>query len=158
MRIVVALLLLLTACTASTPEPVRLKVLASPELANLGPVLDELRRATGVELAVEHRGTVEASRSLAGFDLAWLSTNRFLWLRGAEPALSSSIMTSPVGLGVDGSASNDNSVSHTSPGPIHNGNSIGTLVAAWSMPIGLAPSTRQVSGTSFGRCSLMLSR
>lgn len=100
MRILVALLLLLTACTASTPEPVRLKVLASPELADLGPVLDELRRATGVELAVEHRGTVEASRSLAGFDLAWLSTNRFLRLRGAEPALSSSIMTSPVVLGV----------------------------------------------------------
>ncbi len=101
MRILAAVLLLvLAACTSSTPEPVRLKVLASPELADLGPVLDELRRATGVELVVEHRGTVEASRSLAGFDLAWLSTNRFLRLRGAEPALSSSIMLSPVVLGV----------------------------------------------------------
>jgi Ca-activated chloride channel family protein len=101
MRAVVAvLLLLLAACTSSTPEQVRLKVLASPELADLGPVLEELKRATGVELAVEHRGTVEASRSLAGFDLAWLSTNRFLRLRGAEPALSTSIMTSPVVLGV----------------------------------------------------------
>lgn len=101
MRILAAvLLLLLAACTSSTPELVRLKVLVSPELADLGPVLDELKRATGVELAVEHRGTVEASRSLAGFDLAWLSTNRFLRLRGAEPALSTSIMTSPVVLGV----------------------------------------------------------
>ncbi|MFD5829670.1 substrate-binding domain-containing protein [Lentzea sp. NPDC060358] len=95
-----ALLLLATACTASTPPPVRLKVLASTELADLGPVLAELRKATGIELAVEHRGTVEASRSLAGFDLAWLSTNRFLRLRGAEPELSASVMTSPVVLGV----------------------------------------------------------
>ncbi|MEU7481209.1 substrate-binding domain-containing protein [Lentzea sp. NPDC042327] len=101
MRVVAAVLLLvLTACTSSSPPPVRLRVLASPELVDLAPVLAELRRATGVELAVEHRGTVEASRSLAGFDLAWLSSNRFLRLRGAEPALSASIMTSPVVLGV----------------------------------------------------------
>lgn len=94
------LLLVLAACTSVTSEPVRLRVLASPELADLGPVLTELKRATGVELAMEHRGTVEASRSLAGFDLAWLSTNRFLRLRDAEPALSTSIMLSPVVLGV----------------------------------------------------------
>ncbi len=101
MRVLAAvLLLLLSACTPSTPGPVRLKVLASTELADLGPVLVELRKATGVELVVEHRGTVEASRSLAGFDLAWLSTTRFLRLRGAEPELSASIMTSPVVLGV----------------------------------------------------------
>ncbi|MDX3662315.1 substrate-binding domain-containing protein [Streptomyces sp. ID05-26A] len=100
MRALLALLLLLTACTSSTPPPVRLKVLASSELADLGPVLAELKKATGVDLAVEHRGTVEASASLAGFDLAWLSTARFLRLRGAEPELASSIMTSPVVLGV----------------------------------------------------------
>lgn len=96
---VVVLLLGLAACTV-TPEPVRLRVLASPELADLGPVLARLTRETGVELQVEHRGTVAASRSLDGFDLAWLSTNRFLRLRHAEPALSTSIMTSPVVLGV----------------------------------------------------------
>ena len=45
MRILAAvLLLLLAACTSSTPEPVRLKVLASPELADLGPVFEELKR------------------------------------------------------------------------------------------------------------------
>ena len=96
---VVVLLLGLAACTTE-PPPVRLKVLASPELADLGPVLAELERGTGVELVVEHRGTVEASRSLEGYDLAWLSTNRFLRLRGAEPALSTSVMLSPVVLGV----------------------------------------------------------
>ncbi|HUQ59563.1 vWA domain-containing protein [Lentzea sp.] len=101
MRVLAAvLLLLLSACTSSTPPPVRLKVLASTELADLAPVLAELRKATGVELAVEYRGTVEASRSLAGFDLAWLSSGRFLRLRGAEPELSASVMTSPVVLGV----------------------------------------------------------
>ncbi|HEX7307417.1 MAG TPA: hypothetical protein VF330_31225, partial [Lentzea sp.] len=66
MRLLAAVvLLLLSACTSSTPPPVRLKVLASTELADLGPVLAELRKATGVELAVEYRGTVEAGRSLA---------------------------------------------------------------------------------------------
>lgn len=93
-------LLLLTACTGSTPERVRLTMLASSELADLGPVLAELREATGVDLAVEHRGTVEAGSSLAGFDLAWLSTTRFLRLRGTDPGLATSIMTSPVVLGV----------------------------------------------------------
>ncbi|MGI5501489.1 substrate-binding domain-containing protein [Lentzea sp. CA-135723] len=99
MRLLLAVLLLLTACTPSPPS-VRLKVLASTELADLGPVLAELKKATGVELAVEHRGTVEAGRSLDGFDLAWLSTTRFLRLRGTEPELAASIMTSPVVLGV----------------------------------------------------------
>lgn len=97
---VVVLLLGLAACTAEQPPQVRLRMLASPELADLGPVLTELKQDTGIELVVEHRGTVEASRSLAGFDVAWLSTDRFLRLRDAAPALSTGIMLSPVVLGV----------------------------------------------------------
>ncbi|MFT7841603.1 substrate-binding domain-containing protein [Saccharothrix sp. BKS2] len=95
-----AALLLVTACAACTPEPARLSVLATSELADLGPVLAELRRDTGVELVVEHRGTVEAAAELDGFDLAWLSTNRFLRLGGGEEPLSTSVMLSPVVLGV----------------------------------------------------------
>ncbi|TWP48209.1 VWA domain-containing protein [Lentzea tibetensis] len=90
----------MAACTASTPEPVRLTVLASSELADLGPVLADLKRDTGVELAMEYKGTIEASGQAGGYDLTWLSTNRFLELRGGEPPLSATTMLSPVVLGV----------------------------------------------------------
>lgn len=99
MRILLALLLVLAACTPS-PAAVRLRMIASAELADLGPVLDELRKATGVELAVDYRGTVEATGAVGEYDLAWLSTNRFLRMRAAEPLLATSIMLSPVVLGV----------------------------------------------------------
>ncbi|MCE7010850.1 substrate-binding domain-containing protein [Kibdelosporangium philippinense] len=98
------MLLVLAACTPSTGDQVRLTVLATSELADLGPVLADLKRDTGVELVLDYRGTVAASSELAkgpsGFDLAWLSTNRFLRLRGAQPLLSESTMMSPLVLGV----------------------------------------------------------
>lgn len=100
-RLALVLLLVLTACTANSPEQVKLSVLATSELADLGPVLADLRRDTGVELTMRYRGTVEAGAELGGgFDVAWLSTSRFLRLRGTEPALSTSTMLSPLVFGV----------------------------------------------------------
>ncbi|SDW40744.1 Ca-activated chloride channel family protein [Amycolatopsis xylanica] len=107
MRYLVALLLLtslMTGCTASGPTPVKLTVLASPELTDLAPVLDDLKHATGIELAMEFRGTVEAGDELARdaspFDLAWLSTNRFLRLDTAAKPQSTSLMLSPLVVGM----------------------------------------------------------
>jgi Ca-activated chloride channel family protein len=80
-RLALVLLLVLTACTANSPEQVKLSVLATSELADLGPLLADLRRDTGIELTMEYRGTVEAGAELANFDVAWLSTSRFLRLR-----------------------------------------------------------------------------
>ncbi len=95
------LLLLLSACSPGGPEATKLTVLATGELADLGPVLADLRRDTGIELVMDHRDTMAATAELnRGFDLAWLSTGRFLRLRGIEPALSTSIMLSPLVFGV----------------------------------------------------------
>lgn len=103
-----ALLLLLAAavlagCTTGPSERVTLTVLASSELADLAPVLADLRRDTGVELKLDHRGTVRASEDLAAgvdHDLAWLATNRYLKLKGVDLPLSTSTMLSPLVVGV----------------------------------------------------------
>lgn len=91
------LLLLLTACSPGAPADAKLTVLATGELADLGPVLADLRRDTGVELVMDYRATLAAP---ADHDLAWLPTARFLRLRGAEPGTATSIMLSPLVLGV----------------------------------------------------------
>lgn len=92
----------LGACTARV-EPTTLTVLASAELADLGPVLTRLRHDTGVELRLDYRGTVRASEEAAGstgHDLAWLSSSRYLKLRGGDLPLATSVMLSPVVIGV----------------------------------------------------------
>src|SRR5204862_594947 len=74
-----------TACTANEPAPTTLRVLASSELADMQPLLDELRRDTGVELRMDYRGTVDASNALNPgdyhHDLAWLSSDRYFQLK-----------------------------------------------------------------------------
>ncbi|WHT16081.1 VWA domain-containing protein [Crossiella sp. CA-258035] len=106
-------LALAAACTGSPPEPVRLSVLASSELADLAPVLAELKRDTGVDLAMDYRGTVEASNALNPgeyrHDLAWLSSDRYFQLRtrksgqhGPAP-VSTRTMLSPLVVGVKAS-------------------------------------------------------
>lgn len=103
-------LALLTACSAGEDEPVTLTVLAGSELADMQPLLDDLRRDTGITLTMEYRGTVEAAASLAtgsyGHDLAWLSSSRPFQLllkesgRGTQSPLSTSTMRSPVVVGI----------------------------------------------------------
>ncbi|MEV6396232.1 VWA domain-containing protein [Streptomyces sp. NPDC051907] len=108
-----ALLLLAaaTACSGDDPEPVTLRVLASSELADMRPLLDELREETGIRLDMEYRGTVDASNALArgerGHDLAWLSSDRYFQLkakaagRTEERPLATSTMRSPVVVGME---------------------------------------------------------
>src|SRR5262249_9966398 len=91
-------------------------VLASSELTDMQPLLDDLRRETGVELVMDYRGTVEASTEAHNelirtsgnqrHDLAWLSSDRYLQLtftasryQGPTP-LSAKIMTSPLVVGM----------------------------------------------------------
>ncbi|MEV6824426.1 VWA domain-containing protein [Amycolatopsis sp. NPDC051102] len=96
-RAALVLLLLLAACSPSGPAEQKLTVLAAGELADLGPVLADLRRDTGVELVMDYRDTLAAP---ADHDLAWLPTARFLRLRGAGAGTATSIMLSPLVLGV----------------------------------------------------------
>ncbi|RAY16831.1 hypothetical protein DPM19_01305 [Actinomadura craniellae] len=103
-----AMLVLGAACTSAEPDTT-LRVLASDELADLRPLLGELRRDTGIELVLDYRGTVDASTALAkggdDHDLAWLSNDRYLQLELQEPGgrrlrpLSTQIMMSPVVFG-----------------------------------------------------------
>lgn len=101
---------LLPACSATRPEQVTLRVLASSELADLAPVLADMRAETGVELQLDLRGTVDATNALTPgdyrHDLAWLASDRYFQLKltksgytGPKP-LSTPIMLSPVVVGV----------------------------------------------------------
>lgn len=111
-RVVVACLLagLLAGCTSSTPEPTRLTVLAGPELADITPLLGDLKNDTGVELALDFQDQADAL--VPGeyrHDLAWLSTDRSFQLKvkqsgyaGPVP-LATSVMTSPLVVGVKAS-------------------------------------------------------
>ncbi|WP_432086787.1 substrate-binding and vWA domain-containing protein [Streptomyces sp. bgisy095] len=90
-------------------EPGTLRVLASSELADMAPVLEEARKATGITVRPTHAGTLDAVERIASgeaekdFDAVWLSSNDYLRLRpdtarritGETP-----VMTSPVALGV----------------------------------------------------------
>jgi Ca-activated chloride channel homolog len=105
-RLLVALLVagLAAGCTSAKPERATLTVLASSELADLAPLLEDLRDDTGVELKLDPKGTVQASDELAkgdtGHDLAWLSSNRHLKLKSVDLPLSTSTMVSPLVIGV----------------------------------------------------------
>ncbi len=107
-----AVLALLAACTGEPPPPhTVLRVLASSELTDMRPLLEELRRDTGVELVVDHRGTIDATNALEPgnyqHDVAWLSTDRYFDLKlkqigfTGERPLSSRFMFSPLAVGVE---------------------------------------------------------
>ncbi|MFI2435632.1 substrate-binding domain-containing protein [Streptomyces sp. NPDC018693] len=119
-----ALLGALTSACTTESDHTTLRVLASPELADVEPLLDELKKDTGVELELEYRATADLadltgpSASSAGstdrpsgpqppaYDLAWLASDRSFLLRVQESggALtrpeSTAIMRSPVVVGL----------------------------------------------------------
>jgi len=110
LAVLCAVIAVLPGCSTIRSEPVTLRVLASSELADLAPVLADLRADTGVELQLDLRGTVDATNALAPgdyrHDLAWLSSDRYFQLKltksgytGPKP-LSTRIMLSPVVVGV----------------------------------------------------------
>ncbi|MEU0401460.1 VWA domain-containing protein [Streptomyces sp. NPDC006197] len=86
-----------------------LRVLASSELADMGPILDEAAKATGVTVRPTYVGTLDAVERIAsgeadkGYDAVWLSSNDYLRLRpdtAKRITDETPIMTSPVALGV----------------------------------------------------------
>jgi Ca-activated chloride channel family protein len=95
----------LTGCSGDDgDEPARLRVLASPDLAVLTPLLGELRRATGVDLRLDVRPDAETKPpDRDRYDLAWLSSDRYLRLtaKSAVQGLQrTATMTSPVVIGL----------------------------------------------------------
>ncbi|MFB7257155.1 substrate-binding and vWA domain-containing protein [Streptomyces nojiriensis] len=86
-----------------------LRVLASSELADMEPVLEQARKATGVTVKLTWSGTLDAAEQVASgqadgkYDAIWLSSNDYLRLRPeAAGKLTSEtpVMSSPVALGV----------------------------------------------------------
>jgi Ca-activated chloride channel family protein len=111
-------LLAVTACTAqgerksggeAAPRPGTLRVLASSELSDMKPVLDRIRRDTGITVEPTYMGTLAAVDLIARgaadgrYDALWLSSNAYLHLRpdAAKKVVSQTpVMSSPVAIGV----------------------------------------------------------
>jgi Ca-activated chloride channel homolog len=112
--VLVAALGTLASCSGGAPGPATtLRVLASDELSDMEPLLGRLRQDTGVRLEMDYKATNDASDTLLtgrhSYDLAWLSSDRYLRLRlkesgqSATPSAgvqSTSIMRSPVVVGL----------------------------------------------------------
>lgn len=93
-------------------EDVTLRVLASPELADLAPLLGELKKDTGIELDMEYEATADlagqwpTAGKKSSYDLAWLASDRSFLLRLQEPGgrsvrpESTAVMRSPVVVGL----------------------------------------------------------
>ncbi|GAA3305469.1 substrate-binding domain-containing protein [Streptomyces cinereospinus] len=99
----------LTACSR-TAEPVTLRVLASPELADVAPLLGELKEDTGVELEMVYEATADLAGQYPdgpGYDLAWLASDRSFLLRVQDSGgrltrpETTPIMRSPVVVGLE---------------------------------------------------------
>lgn len=116
-----AALLPLAACTPDPAGPApestddgrprsgTVRVLASSELADMEPLLEEARKATGITVRPTWTGTLDAVERLASgkadgaFDAVWLSSNDYLRLNpeAARRVTSETpLMTSPVALAV----------------------------------------------------------
>lgn len=112
-----AVLAATTGCTSEqgdSPKPPAykegtLRVLASSELADMQPVLDQARKATGVTVNLTWSGTLDAAEQVASgqadgkYDAIWLSSNDYLRLRpeaAGKLANETPVMSSPVALGV----------------------------------------------------------
>ncbi|MFJ8597613.1 substrate-binding domain-containing protein [Streptomyces shenzhenensis] len=110
---------LLTGCTAQehkdastddgAPRPGTLRVLASSELTDMKPVLEQIGKDTGITVRPTYIGTLDAVDLVAkgkadgAYDALWLSSNDYLRLRpdAAKKVVSETpIMSSPVAIGV----------------------------------------------------------
>lgn len=118
---VLTTLLALAACTSDRPEPPgeseapylrgsgTLRVLAGSELADLRPILEEARAATGVTVQLTEIGTLDGIERVAAgtaardHDAIWFSSNRYLELHpnaAAKIDVSAKVANSPVVLGL----------------------------------------------------------
>lgn len=95
----------LTGCSKDEPHHT-LRVLASPELADVEPLLGDLEEDTGVELKLDYKATADLTGPLGAYDLAWPASDRSYLLRlqdSGTPAArpeSTAIMRSPVVVGL----------------------------------------------------------
>jgi Ca-activated chloride channel family protein len=86
-----------------------LTVLAGSELADLEPLLPDIKAATGVAVHLDYTGTLDGVEQVASgeaakrHDAIWFSSNRYLELHGdaaGKVSTATKVMTSPVVLGL----------------------------------------------------------
>ncbi len=104
------LLVLPSACSSSQPSvdtTHTLTVLAGSELRDLVPLLPDLQKATGYQLALKYTGSLDGAQAIADgtdkSDLAWFSTGNYLTLLEGKTGriiVQQPIMLSPVVIGV----------------------------------------------------------
>jgi Ca-activated chloride channel family protein len=145
-----------TACSTEVePETVRLRVLASTELADMQPLLEDLRRDTGIKLDLDYQDTVDASEELTSgnrynHDFAWLSSDRYyqLKLAASQPAgekpLSTNIMSSPLVIGLKQASAER--LRATAPSPELSWADIANAAAAGTIRFGMADPRHSNSG------------
>ncbi|MFE9901235.1 vWA domain-containing protein [Streptomyces achromogenes] len=147
----------LASCSGDGGSRTTLRVLASDELTDMKPLLDRLRKDTGVRLDMDYRATNDASDTLLtgrhSYDLAWLSSDRYLRLRakrapaGATPATgvqSASIMRSPVVVGLTPDAAR--ALAAKVPGERLSWADIADAAATGTVRFGMADPRRSNSG------------
>jgi Ca-activated chloride channel homolog len=113
---------LLTSCTSTQQHkddnaasddgkarPGTVRILASSELSDMAPVLEQVRKDTGITVRPTYMGTLDAVTLVAKgltdgkYDALWLSSNDYLRLRpeAAKKVVSETpIMSSPVAIGI----------------------------------------------------------
>jgi Ca-activated chloride channel family protein len=111
----VGLVTLLAGCSPSNNapdpnDPNTLTVMAGSEVKDLEPLLPDIRKATGVSLAMTYSGTLEGAEAIdsgAETDAAWFASGHYLSLlpkAGPRIVAQQKIMLSPVIIGVKQSA------------------------------------------------------
>src|SRR5262249_13003206 len=98
---------LASACSTSskTSEADTLRVLAGSELKDMQPILDDAKRATGIEVVPTYAGSLDGAETVAAggdVDGAWFASDRYLALAGAGSKILARkrIALSPVIVGV----------------------------------------------------------
>lgn len=148
---VCAALAVLPACTATPSTRATLRVLATPELSGIEPLLADLRNETGVELQLDMAHGLDAEGALRPgeyhHDAAWLSSDRYFQLELAASGdstarpLSTSIMLSPIVVGMKRAAAER----LAADGPISWAD-IAASAAAGELRFGMADPRRSGSG------------
>ncbi|MCX4234151.1 substrate-binding and VWA domain-containing protein [Streptomyces sp. A15ISP2-DRY2] len=116
--VTVALVLATAGCTSAVegtgapenkPAPGILRILASSELSDMRPVLDQVHKDTGIKVRPTYIGTLDAVELLAkgkaagAYDAVWLSSNDYLRLDPAaarQVVSQTPVMSSPLAVGV----------------------------------------------------------
>ncbi|MFF8968302.1 substrate-binding domain-containing protein [Streptomyces sp. NPDC014995] len=146
---------LTSACTRDD-DHVTLRVLASPELADIEPLLGDLAEDTGVELEIEYKATADlagqppAKGGKPAYDLAWLASDRSFLLRVQDSGgrltrpESTAIMRSPVVVGLTPEAAGD--LRERAPGGRISWADLADAAADGSVRFGMADPRRSDTG------------